>query len=74
MSNIRQTKSATVFDLERERSIDTNQVADLLGLSAVTLHQWRLHGKGPAFHRFGRQIRYKLGDVLDWRDARAVGS
>ncbi len=60
--------------LDRERAIDTREVSRLLGLAAVTLAQLRQRGSGPRFFRVGRQVRYRLGDVLSYRDARTVTS
>lgn len=57
-----------------EAAIDTAGVARLLDLAPITLYQWRRHGAGPRFFRIGRSVRYRLGDVLAWRDARMVGS
>jgi hypothetical protein len=59
--------------LDRERAIDSRQVSELLGLATVTLQQLRVRGDGPPFFRVGRQIRYRLGDVLAYRDARTFG-
>jgi hypothetical protein len=59
--------------LSRERALTTLEAAPIIGASAVTLEQWRILGKGPPFFRAGRSlIRYRLGDLLDWRDARTV--
>lgn len=60
-------------ELDRERALDTTQVSELLGVAPITLAQMRARGAGPRFFRIGRSVRYRLGDVLDWRDARAVG-
>lgn len=60
--------------LDRERALSAGQVGDLIGLSTVTLEQMRRRGEGPRFFRVNaRNVRYRLGDVLDWRDARTVG-
>ncbi len=56
-----------------ERCIDTNELAELINMSPVTLAQWRAAGKGPAFFRFGRHIRYRLSEVRAWIDARHIG-
>jgi hypothetical protein len=34
-----------------------------LGLKVATLRAWRHHGKGPAFVRLGRAIRYLASDI-----------
>jgi predicted DNA-binding transcriptional regulator AlpA len=58
-----------------ERALDTSQVSELTGLAPITLAQHRARGSGPPFFRIGsRTIRYRLGDVLDWRDSRTVGA
>jgi predicted DNA-binding transcriptional regulator AlpA len=46
--------------------LDTTQVAKILGMSAGTLELWRRQGQGPAFHKFGRAVRYFVQDVNDW--------
>ncbi len=60
-------------ELEAERALDTGQTAALLGLSEITLAQWRPMGKGPRFFRAGRSIRYRLGDVVAYREAHSAG-
>jgi hypothetical protein len=60
-------------ELNHERACDVNQASAITGLAVDTLAQWRLRGIGPRFFRIGRQIRYRLGDLLAFRDARTVG-
>lgn len=60
--------------LDRERALTTRQVGELIGLAPITLAQMRARGEGPRFFRAGlRHVRYRLGDVLEWREARTVG-
>lgn len=56
-----------------ETAIDSRQTARILGLSPVTLQQIRARGEGPPFFRIGRTVRYRLGDVISWRDERTIG-
>ena len=56
-----------------ETAIDSRETARILGLSPVTLQQLRARGDGPPFFRIGRTVRFRLGDVLAWRDERTVG-
>lgn len=58
---------------ELETAIDSRATARILGLSPVTLQQLRARGDGPPFFRIGRTVRYRLGDVIAWRDARIIG-
>jgi hypothetical protein len=60
-------------ELDRERLLDPTQSGGLLNIASITLAQWRAMGHGPPFVRVGRSIRYRLGDLLDWRDANTVG-
>jgi excisionase family DNA binding protein len=59
--------------LARERAVTPRQAAELLGMAQVTLEQWRRRGDGPRFWRVGRRVRYRLADVLAFREARTVG-
>lgn len=58
---------------ELETAIDSRATARILGLSPITLQQLRARGDGPPFFRIGRTVRYRLGDVIAWRDARIIG-
>lgn len=53
-----------------DRYLKTDEAAELLGLSRRTLDRYRLTGDGPAFHKFGNSVRYRLGDIETWADAR----
>ncbi|MCC6269638.1 MAG: helix-turn-helix domain-containing protein [Dehalococcoidia bacterium] len=39
------------------------QVANLLAMKVATLRAWRLNGRGPAYMKFGRAVRYRREDV-----------
>lgn len=60
-------------ELDGERALDATQTKAILNVADITLAQWRAAGKGPRFFRVGRSIRYRLADVLAFRDARMVG-
>lgn len=48
---------------ESSRPLTDAEVAARLGLKVATLRAWRHHGKGPAFVRLGRAVRYLDADV-----------
>lgn len=53
------------------RLLNERQVAQLLGVSAMTVLRMRRDGTGPAFVRVGpRFVRYNLADVEAWLGAR----
>jgi predicted DNA-binding transcriptional regulator AlpA len=49
------------------------QAAARLGLKVATLRAWRHRGKGPAFVRLGRAIRYLTADVDEFVYAHRYG-
>lgn len=58
-----------------DEMIDTVAAAALLGRAAGTLANDRNAGRdGPPFHRFGRSVRYRRGDVLAYRDGKRIES
>jgi hypothetical protein len=59
--------------IDPEQAVPTSIASRILGLDEVTLQQRRAKGLEPRFFRIGRTIRYRLGDVLAFRDARMVG-
>jgi predicted DNA-binding transcriptional regulator AlpA len=57
--------------LERRRVIAEAKAAELADLSLPHFRRLRRGHQGPRFVRLGeRRIGYRVGDVLDWIDAR----
>ncbi len=48
--------------------------ARYIGMSRDFLRHQRMHGRGPAYARLGRSVRYRIGDLESWLDARMVRS
>ena len=65
MSAIPQSHQGDALLTERDAS-------DVLRLSIKTLQAWRSKGRGPAFVRAGRAIRYRRNDLIAWIDANIV--
>lgn len=51
----------------------TREAAEYLRLATTTLEHWRLSGKGPAFVRWGRTIRYKREEIDSWLNSQKLG-
>ena len=50
--------------------LDSNQLADRIGVQSATLRRWRMAGiTGPAFVKFGRLVKYRLSDVIAWEES-----
>lgn len=45
------------------------EVAERLRVSTRTLEFWRHQGRGPAFVRLGKRVRYRADDVEGFIDA-----
>ena len=39
---------------------------------AGTLANWRTYGRGPAYVRLGRLVRYQVADLEEWIERRRV--
>ncbi len=55
-----------------DRALREQEVAERLSLSIATLRAWRRRGQGPRFVKFGRAVRYMVGDVEQFVRTSAV--
>jgi hypothetical protein len=46
--------------------LEPHEVAEYLGVPTGTLANWRYQGRGPAFVRHGRFVRYRAVDIATW--------
>lgn len=46
--------------------LNTKQVAEMIGVSPITLRGWRAVGKGPTSFNVGQSVRYRSEDVDAW--------
>lgn len=59
-------QSATLNDL-----LDENQAASILNVKPGTLSVWRSTGRySIPFIKVGRSVRYRMGDLTAWLEAR----
>jgi predicted DNA-binding transcriptional regulator AlpA len=40
------------------------------GVPVKTPAEWASKGTGPRYAKFGRHVRYRLSDVIDWESKR----
>ena len=45
------------------------EAAKILAASPQTLRNWRHIGRGPAYSKRGRMVRYQVGDLLEFMKA-----
>ena len=65
------------LQVQPDRMLNTAEAARVLGLSPVTLRQWRRRAdpKGPDYYRLGRTtVRYRQSEVVAWLERHAVSS
>jgi hypothetical protein len=43
--------------------VSEGKSADVLGVSVAALRRWRREGRGPAFIRLERCVRYRMSDL-----------
>jgi hypothetical protein len=46
-----------------EPLMDVAELAVYLGIPISTVHDWRVHGKGPTAYRFGKHLKFAISDV-----------
>jgi excisionase family DNA binding protein len=46
--------------------VDTDKASRYLGCSSSTLRSWKRQGKGPAWFRAGKLVRYRVIDLEQW--------
>lgn len=58
----------------KEDLISPEALADRWKMTPVTLAQWRWIKKGPRFTKIGRQIFYRIADIIDYEVATSQSS
>lgn len=51
----------------------TERAAEILHVSPATLVSWRSRGKGPAYVKIGRLVRYQPAEIDRYLDEQARG-
>lgn len=68
------TSTVTVEEVPDRYLLTTDQAAEYLSISPVTLRTWRCRGGGPAFVKISaRSVRYRIADLQAWADGLLVG-
>jgi hypothetical protein len=53
-------------DYTDDKWITRQELADRYGVPVKTPAEWASKGTGPRYAKFGRHVRYRLCDVIDW--------
>lgn len=55
-----------------DKWISRQELAERYGVPVKTPAEWASKGTGPRYAKFGRHVRYRLGDVIDWEQRRLI--
>src|SRR5690242_315850 len=59
-------KETAMEDYTDDKWITRQELADRYGVPVKTPAEWASKGTGPRYAKFGRHVRYRLSDVIDW--------
>lgn len=59
-------------DLSFKEVLTTENLASRWSLAAGTLKNWRSENKGPSYIKIGKNIFYKLSDVIEYEKKQTV--
>lgn len=62
------SEPAIISRVSNDDFIPSDDAAQWLGLSPRTLERFRLEGRGPAYFKFGRVVRYRRSTLLSWAE------
>ena len=71
-------QQAAVFDYQPDDMVAELEAARIIGMSVQFLRQSRMDGHrvnrtpGPPYHKLGRSVRYRIGDLLAWLEQHRV--
>ncbi len=54
---------------QQDRYVNDVEAAKILSASPQTLRNWRFIGRGPAYSKRGRMVRYKVADLLNFMNS-----
>jgi hypothetical protein len=57
------------FMENQDRFVNDVEAAKILSMSPQSLRNYRHLGKGPAYSKKGRMVRYQIADLLDFMNS-----
>ncbi len=53
-----------------EKHLSPDELAEREGVAVDTVYRWNWLGTGPRYLKIGRNVRYRLADVIAWENTR----
>ena len=50
--------------------ISRQELAERLGVPVKAAAEWACKGTGPRYARFGKHVRYRMDDVVEWESSK----
>ena len=67
---MRGRQALRMLEEDADRWISRQELAERYGVPVKTPAEWARKGTGPRYAKFGRYVRYRLTDVIDWEQRR----
>ena len=68
LEHLRVMNTERLAALGLEPVLTTSELAEYLGVQVQAIYDLRADGRGPSGIRVGREIRYRVSDVVCWLD------
>jgi excisionase family DNA binding protein len=68
LEHLRVMDTQRLSGLGLEPVLTTKELAEYVGVQVQAIYDLRTDGRGPSGIRVGREIRYRISDVLRWLD------
>jgi len=59
-------------EVDMQGLVNEKEAARLLGLSVITLRNYRHQRRGPIYYKLGRSVRYSLKDIMEFVEQRRI--
>jgi hypothetical protein len=59
-------EATAMEEIAEDKWLTRQELADRYGLPVKTPAGWASKGTGPRYAKFGRHVRYRLSDVIEW--------
>ena len=60
------------MEANNDTPVDDYKAAGKLGVAVQTMRNWRFEGRGPAYLKLGRSVRYQLADIEAYKRKKRV--
>ena len=59
-------------NFSQKKTLNEYEASKYLGLSVITLRNWRCYRKGPKYMKLGRAVRYRIEDLDEYMNQQTI--